>query len=90
VTGGPPGGLPAALALRATRTGARSGGGQFTGRSGGAPAPAIQPREISIQPSETFDWADAGVGAGFTVVLGLLVAGGALVFSRRRRVQATV
>jgi hypothetical protein len=55
----------------------RSGGGQFV------PMTAIQPREISIQPNDTFDWADASVGAGFTFVLGLLVAGGALVSSGR-------
>jgi hypothetical protein len=78
VTGGPPGGLPAVLVLRASR-----------GRSIGAPVPAVQPQETSIQPSEAFDWADAGVGAGFTAVLGLLVTGGALAFSRRRHLHVT-
>jgi hypothetical protein len=97
VAGGPPGGLPALLALRATGSDAmRSGGGQvvasgglpgssyhYTGRQIGQRA-AIQPRATSSQPSETFDWADASVGAGFAVMFGLLIAGGALVGSRRR------
>ena len=38
----------------------------------------------ATQPSESFEWADASVGAGFTAGIGLLVAGGALTFSRRR------
>lgn len=38
----------------------------------------------ATQPSGTFDWADASAGAGFTAGIGLLVAGGALMFSRRR------
>jgi hypothetical protein len=41
----------------------------------------------NFQPRESFDWADAGVGAGFAVVLALIVAGGALAFSRRRHVH---
>jgi hypothetical protein len=61
--------------------------------SGGGPtatrieslAPSTQPNQTSaFRSSETFDWADAGVGASFTVIIGLLVAGGALVFSRRQ------
>jgi hypothetical protein len=43
----------------------------------------LRPRAV-IQSSRTFDWADASVGAGFTVALALLAAGGALVLSRRR------
>ena len=38
----------------------------------------------AIQTSGRFDWADASVGAGVTAGIGLLVAGGAMVFSRRR------
>jgi hypothetical protein len=84
VAGGPPGGLPVLIALRATGTGeVHSGGDRVVGRLG-EPAAAVQSRETSIQPSETFDWADASVGAGFMAMLGLLVAGGALVSSRLR------
>jgi hypothetical protein len=76
-----PDGPSAALATPALRVtygdAVPSGGGQFADRIGVVPGPASQ-------PSGTFDWADASVGAGFTVVIGLLVAGGALVFSRRR------
>ena len=48
------------------------------------PAVTTPPNEISIQPSSAFDWTAASVGAGFTVVLILLVGGGTLLFSRRR------
>jgi hypothetical protein len=51
----------------------RSGGFQL----GVASAPAIQ-------TSGTFDWADASVGAGVTAGIGLFLAGGALMFGRRR------
>lgn len=44
-----------------------------------APVPAPATRR-----SGTFEWADAGVGAGLTVVLGLIGVAGALVLSRRR------
>ena len=47
------------------------------------PSPAADER-AATRPSDTFDCGDAGVGAGLTVVLGLLVAGGALVLSPRR------
>jgi hypothetical protein len=51
----------------------RSGGFQV----GVASAPAIQ-------TSGRFDWADASVGAGVTAGIGLFLAGGALMFGRRR------
>jgi hypothetical protein len=97
VAGGPPGGLPALRALRATGSNeVRSGGGQvvangglhgsgrhYSGHQIGQRA-AIQPRATSSQPSETFDWADASAGAGATIIAALLMAAGALEFSRRR------
>jgi hypothetical protein len=69
VAGGPPGGLPAILALHERR---------------GVPAQTIQPRATTIPSRGTFDWADASVGAAVTLIVGLLVAGGALLFGRRR------
>jgi hypothetical protein len=52
--------------------------------------PASAARQVSVvhapanQPRGTFDWAAASVGAGVTAGIGLLVAGGALLFGRRR------
>jgi hypothetical protein len=48
------------------------------------PGTAIQPNQTSTRPSETFDWADASVGAGAAIIAALVVATGALAFSRRR------
>jgi len=53
-----------------------------TGRGDLVSAPA-NPAPV-VQPSETFDWADAGVGAGATMIAALFAAAGALAFSRRR------
>ncbi|MDX6600469.1 MAG: hypothetical protein QOE87_4356 [Gaiellales bacterium] len=67
----------------------RSGGGQVVAKAG-APGSGHHYtgdqllQQAAIQPGNVFDWADASVGAGFTVVLGLLVAGGAFVSGRRR------
>jgi hypothetical protein len=74
-------GAPVTTRLRTTGSHEmRSGGGQ----SGAIPAPAIPPRATSIQRHGAFDWADATVGAGVTVVIGLLVAGTVRVVGRRR------
>ena len=55
----------------------------YTGHQIGQRA-AIQVRASASQPSETFDWADASVGAGFTIMVGVIIVGGVLVASRRR------
>jgi hypothetical protein len=52
--------------------------------------PARAARQVRVvhapakQPRGTFDWAAASVGAGVTAGIGMLVAGGALLFGRRR------
>ena len=73
-------------------------GHHYTGHQLGQPA-AIQPSAsghhytghqigqraaIQLRASETFDWADASVGAGFAIMVGVLLAGGVSVASRRR------
>ena len=68
---GLPDGPTAAIALHAN-----------TGRVDLVSAPA-NPAPV-LQPSETFDWADAGVGAGAAMIAALIAVAGALAFSRRR------
>jgi hypothetical protein len=70
----------------------RSGGGQIVAMSSTPGSGhhytghqvAIQPTETSIQPGESFDWADASVGAGIAVMLGVLIGGAAWVSNWRR------
>jgi hypothetical protein len=52
--------------------------------SGSAPTPAAASVARAGSPGESFQWADAGVGAA--AMLGLVGAGGAVVLVRRRRV----
>jgi hypothetical protein len=46
------------------------------------PVPQAEPS--ASQSSEAFDWADAGVGAGVTAAIGLLLLAGASLFGRRQ------
>jgi hypothetical protein len=73
VAGGPPGGLPA---LRAANDAARADLAVPVAQIAVASSPVTQ-------PGTTFDWSDAGVGAGFTIAIGLLGVGGASVLRRR-------
>jgi hypothetical protein len=75
VAGGPPGGLPALV--HAAHDAARAD----------LAVPVAQVAVVSssaTQPGTTFDWPDAGVGAGFTIAVGLLGVGGASVLRRRQ------
>jgi hypothetical protein len=56
-------------------------GAVSVGRSDVRVAPALAP---ATQPGGTFEWADASVGAGFALMISLLVAGGASIRARRR------
>lgn len=76
VAGGPPGGLPALL--HAAHDAARTDLAVPVAHVAVASSPATQ-------PGTTFDWPDAGVGAGFTLAIGLLGVGGASVLRRRPR-----
>jgi hypothetical protein len=74
VAGGPPGGRSALL--RAANHAARAGLTVPVAQVAVASSPVTQ-------PGTTFDWPDAGVGAGFTLAIGLLGVGGASVLRRR-------
>jgi hypothetical protein len=75
VAGGPPGGLPALL--HAADNAARA-------------KPSVPVAQVAVasspvaQPGATFDWPDAGVGAGFAAAIGLLGVGAASVLRRRQ------
>jgi hypothetical protein len=80
-----PAGCPCNAGLPDGPAGARS-----AGVASGKIVPAGAVRQVRVvhapvnQPRGTFDWAAASVGAGVTAGIGLLVAGGALLFGRRR------
>jgi hypothetical protein len=91
-------GLPRASVVNASPAGCPCNAGLADAPSGAlsasvasgniVPAGAVRRVRVvharSTQPRGTFDWAAASVGAGVTAGLGLLVVGGALLFSRRR------
>jgi hypothetical protein len=56
-------------------------GHDFGGPGGVGPVGSVS---VAPQSSNTFDWADAGVGAGFAAGLALLLAAGVLALRRRR------
>lgn len=68
----------------------RSGGGQFVPAAELGSGHHYTGHQVAIrsaaplQAGEGFDWADASVGAAFTVALGVLLAGGVLLLSRHR------
>jgi MYXO-CTERM domain-containing protein len=74
VAGGSPGGLPT---LHAANDAARVDLAFPVAQVAAASSPVTQ-------AGTTFDWPDAGAGAGFTVAIGLLGVGGAAVLRRRQ------
>jgi hypothetical protein len=55
----------------------------------GAPTPRSKDVPVVVVKSnDTFDWADAGVGAGTAVGIALVGGAAAVAFIRRRRVRA--
>jgi hypothetical protein len=52
------------------------------------PTTTDTPVVVVVDPSEGFDWGDAGLGAGAAVAIALLGGAAAAVVTRRRRIPA--
>jgi hypothetical protein len=79
-----------AVALAATSLSAAPAAGARldSGEPGGTP-PAPPAQEVEVVTADSFDWADAGIGAGTAVGIVLLAGAAAATVRRQRRVPAS-